>query len=407
MINFASPDMTFLEQKNASEVIRSHWLTAGPKVNEFAEAIRQYCGADHAVCYDSCTAAMEMSLRVLGVGPGDEVITTPYTYTATAEVIRNLGAKIVFCDLQPDSFEMDYSLLGKLITPKTKAIIPVDIGGKMCDYGLLLTALKLKANVFVPASPVQKSLGRIAIVADAAHSFGASRSGRMSGSVADFTCFSFHVLKVITTGGEGGAVLFRDFDGVDNEQLEVELKLLGDHGQTRRFTKMQDNGGNRWEYDIALFGYNHIMTDVDATVGLAQLVRMDELVPKRARIFERYDELLRPYGLPAIQHFGDDFVSSMHLYPVRFAGAGESERNRIFAKMYESGISCNVHYKPLPMFTAYRNAGYDIDDYPEAYAMYANLITLPCHTLMDVKDVEFVCETLYDALGFPNGRATA
>lgn len=396
MIQFAKPDITAAEAANAGTTLHSGWLTGGPKVVEFAKAVAEMSGADHAVCYDSCTAAMEMSLRALGVGPGDEVITTPYTYSATAEVIRNVGAKIVFCDLKPGTFEMNYDKLPDLITEHTKAVMPVDYGGIPCRYGELFRAISSKDSLFRPSTPLQKSIGRVAVVADAAHSFSAECEGHPVGSFADFTCFSFHVLKTITTGGEGGAVVWRDFDDIDNDRLKRELTLLGDHGQTGKgITGIR---GREWEYDIALFGYNHIMTDVDASIGLAQLNRLREIKADRTAITTLYYMHLPDCVEPALQHFGTNYISSMHLFPIRIPGAGENERNEVFARMREAGVACNVHFKPLPMFTAYIRAGFNIDDYQAAYNAYKNLITLPYHTYMDESDIVRVCEALDKAV---------
>lgn len=396
MIQFAKPDMSPSEITRVDDTLKSGWLTHGPKVREFANAVAKHVGADRAVCFDSCTAAMEMSLRVLGVGPGDEVITTPFTYTATAEVIRNVGATIVFCDLEAGSFEMDYHLIEKLITGRTKAIIPVDYGGVPCKYEKLFQAIYNKAGLFIPSTPLQKNLGRVAVIADAAHSFGASYNGFPVGSIADFTCFSFHVLKPITTGGEGGAVTWKNFEDFDNDRLSHTLELLGDHGQTAK--GISGLHGREWEYDISLFGYNHIMTDVDASVGLAQLARIESLEDARATLAQCYYEHLPNGVTPGLSHFSNEYKSSMHLFPVWIKGAGENERNFVFAQLQEKGISCNVHYKPLPMFTAYIRAGFDIADYPVTYSAYKNLLTLPYHTGMTTGDVKFVCVELGKAV---------
>lgn len=396
MIQFAKPDITSEEIGRVENTLKSGWLTGGPTVSAFAHKVACHSGADHAVCYDSCTAAMEMSLRALGIGPGDEVITTPYTYSATAEVIRNVGAKIVFCDLKPGGFEMDYEKLPDLITENTKAVIPVDYGGVPCRYAELFRAISSKSNLYRPSTPLQKSIGRVAVVADAAHSFGASYEGCPIGAVADFTCFSFHVLKPITTGGEGGAAVWCDFDNIDNDALAKKMALLGDHGQTGK--NISGVHGREWEYDIALFGYNHIMTDVDAAAGIGQIERMGELVNARENLTKDYYKFLPDCVEAGLHHFGKDYTSSMHLFPIRIPGAGEQERNRVFAHMVDAGISCNVHYKPLPMFTAYIRDGFDIADYPEAYNTYKNLITLPYHTHMTSEDVERTCLELEKAV---------
>ena len=411
-IKFATPDISMEEVSKVKQAIKTRWLTSGPAVREFEKRIAEFSRVDRVVAFDSCTGAMEMSLRILGIGPGDEVITTPYTYTATAEVIRNVGAKIVFVDLDGSSFEMDYGKVAAAITERTKAVMPVDIGGKMCDYAALTAAVISKKDIFKPNNDLQKAIGRVAIVSDAAHSFGAERQHRKSGECADFTCFSFHVLKCITTGGEGGAVVWKDFDGIDNDEIELKFRLLGDHGQTSR------DKSKGWEYDIALFGYNSIMTNVDAAMGLAQLDRWDELVEKRSEVTARYDELFEKTKnvVPVIRH-DDRFIkktengfdviesiSSMHLYPVHILSGSrigwkvEEHRNRVYHYMREAGIPCNVHYKPLPMMTAYKEYGFDINDYPRAYSMFAPLLTIPYHTELTAKEQEYIVKTLEKAV---------
>ncbi len=405
-IKFATPDIGRREIGRISEAVESRWITSGPKVREFEKRIAQMSGCDRAVAYDSCTGAMEMALRALDIGPGDEVITTPYTYSATAEVIRNVGAKIVFVDLDERddlSFEMDYEKVAAAITEKTKAVMPVDIGGKLCNYEALMAAVSSKQAIFKPASPLQETIGRVAVVADAAHSFAADQGNRVCGQFADFTCFSFHVLKNITTGGEGGALVWRNFGGVD-DALEERLRLLGDHGQTSR------DKSRGWEYDIALFGYNSIMTDVDAAMGLSQLDRFEEIRQKRIDVTVRYDELFAQDDLvtPIIQHFGPDYTSAMHLYPVRmfdydrvpaaFHSSIEGFRNDVYRKLMDAGIPCNVHYKPLPMMTAYRQAGFDIADYPRAYRMYSGLLTIPYHTELTAEQQEYIVKNIWKAV---------
>lgn len=398
-IKFASPDLSRKELKAIQNVLNSGWLTNGPVVRDFEKRVASMSGCSRAVAYDSCTAAMEMTLRALGIGPGDEVITTPYTYSATAEVIRNTGAKIVFVDLAPNSFEMDYGLVKKAITQKTKAVIPVDIGGKLCNYTALRAALEARSDVFKPSNPAQIAIGRVAIVADAAHSFGAEMMDRMSGEFADFTCFSFHVLKCITTGGEGGAVVWNDIAGIDNDDLENTLRLLGDHGQTSR------DKSTGWEYDIALFGYNHIMTNIDAAMGMVQLDRFEEIYDKRVEVTQRYDDLFSGMACaePMIQHFGSSYTSAMHLYPIRLnppeylkdRDKGEEFwRNMMYRQLRKAGIPCNVHYKPLPMMTAYKNAGYDIADYPNAYKQFCSLLTIPYHTGLTAEEQRYIVETI-------------
>lgn len=398
-IKFASPDLSRKELKAIRDVLDSGWLTNGPVVRQFEKRVASMSNCSRAVAFDSCTAAMEMTLRALGIGPGDEVITTPYTYTATAEVIRNTGAKIVFVDLSPYSLEMNYELVEQAITEKTKAVIPVDIGGKLCDYTTLFSVLKARADIFKPSNNVQAAIGRVAVVADAAHSFGAEMYDKLSGEFADFTCFSFHVLKCITTGGEGGAVVWNDIEGINNDKLETLLRLLGDHGQTSR------DKTTGWEYDIALFGYNHIMTNVDAAMGMAQLDRYNEIFGKRMEVTLRYDKLFSEaiHAKPMIQHFGSYYTSAMHLYPIRLETPAclaerdkghELWRNMMYRQLNKAGVPCNVHYKPLPMMTAYKDAGYNINDYPVAYIWFRSMLTIPYHTGLTAKDQEYIVETI-------------
>lgn len=410
-IRFATPDVGWKEIRNIRKTVDSRWLTAGPTVRRFERRIAEMSGCDRAVCFDSCTGAMEMTLRALGIGPGDEVITTPYTYSATAEVIRNVGATIVFVDLTPNSFEMDYQKVKDAITERTKAVIPVDYGGKMCDYESLYRAIYDRDEVFRPSNEQQRMMGRIAVIADAAHSFGAEKENCMSGEYADFTCFSFHVLKNVTTGGEGGAVVWgsRRFLG-DSDDMEKKLRLFGDHGQTSR------DKNNGWEYDIALFGYNSIMTDMDAAMGLAQLDRFEEIKQKRIDVTATYDALfdeLNEHGFiirPMIRHFGMNYTSAMHLYPVQLPEstsvrffqfrdeAQEIYRNAVWRYMKDAGVPCNVHYKPLPMMTAYKQAGFDIKDYPNAYKTYASLLTIPYHTELTEEEQRYIVSKLKEAV---------
>lgn len=409
-IKFATPDVGNCEYDAVREVIESRWLTNGPVVRSFEWEIAKRSNCKKAVAFDSCTAAMEMSLRVLGIGPGDEVITTPYTYSATAEVIRNVGAKIVFVDLAEDSFEMDYEKVAEAITSRTKAIIPVDIGGKLCDYDKIFEVLSWAKRLFKPKSVLQKVIGRIAVIADAAHSFGAEKNGKVSGEFADFTCFSFHVLKNLTTGGEGGAVVWKSFDKhelyIDDDTIEREFRLLGDHGQTSR------DKSKGWEYDIARFGYNHIMTNIDAAMGIAQLSRFDKIALKRSVVTEVYDKLFENSNAakPLIKHLGDDYTSSMHLYPIELnsfyapIGAGyggeklEEWRTGIYKKLLDKGVPCNVHYKPLPLMTAYKNEGYNIADYPNAHKRFSTLLTIPYHTELTEEQQRYIVEEIEKAV---------
>lgn len=402
-IAFSIPDLTQKEIDLIGETVNTRWIANGPKVREFEKRIAKKSFCDRAVAFDSCTGAMELTLRAIGIGPGDEVITTPYTYSATAEVIRNVGAKIVFVDLDGKSFEMDYQKVADAITSHTKAIMPVDIGGKPCDYDAIYQAIESKRSLFVPESPVQEAVRRVAVVADAAHSFQAWNGEKTTGEFADFTCYSFHVLKNITTGGEGGAVVWRDIPGYDNDGLEQTLRLLGDHGQTSR------DKSKGWEYDIALFGYNSIMTDIDAAMGLAQLDRFPELHGKRMKVTALYDLMFASYGdgaKPLVNHIGlskdgdIEYCSAMHLYPVRLPERIEPEsgRNMVYHKLKDLGIPCNVHYKPLPMMTAYKRIGFDIKDFPNAYDMYASLLTIPYHTELTPDQQEYIVRNIQKAV---------
>lgn len=396
MIQFSKPDVGPQEIAAMKEVVKSGWLTNGPVTEKLESRINTICKTDGCVCLDSCTGALATTLRALGVKEGDEVITTPYTYTATAAVIHHVGAKIVFCDLQPDSFEMDYQKLAELITPRTKAIIPVDIGGKLCDYNAIFDAVFDKRDLFVPESELQAAIGRITVIADAAHSFTSRYLDGLSGQFADFTCFSFHVLKVITTGGEGGAVVWKGIPGIDDERIKYTMKLLSDAGQSKRGLAKE---GNMWQYDILFLGHNHIMTDIDAAMGMAQLDRLDGLIAKRAMVTERYNEGLKGVARQLIDHIPEDgtYQTAMHLMIVEIPG-GEDQRNEVFNRMYNAGIKCNVHYMPLPMFTAYKSLGFDIKDFPEAYNRFTKVLSLPYHSKLRLEEVDYICEQLKIAL---------
>lgn len=392
-IPFSPPDITEAEITEVIKAMRSGWITTGPRTKLFEKKIAEYIGVSKAVCLNSATAAMELTLRILGIGPGDEVITTAYTYTASASVIDHVGAKIVLVDVAPDSFEMDYSKLAEAITEKTKAIIPVDIAGKMCDYDKIYQVVESKKALFKPHNKLQAIFNRIIVMADAAHAFGAERHGVKCGQVADFTCFSFHAVKNLTTA-EGGAVVWRDDIGLDNEWIYKQFMLYGLHGQSKDALAKTQKGA--WEYDIEYLAYKCNMTDILASLGLVQLNRYDDLLKRRKDIIEMYDKTLHPLGIKTLQHFGEDFSSSGHLYLVRIPGISEIERNEIIVKMAEAGIACNVHYKPLPMFTAYKNLGFDIKNYKDAYSQYINEVTLPLHTLLSDDDVGFICNKLIE-----------
>lgn len=394
-IPFSPPDITESEVYLVSDALRSGWITTGPKTKEFERLIAMCCQTDQAVCLNSATACMELILRVLGVGPGDEVITSAYTYTATASVTCHVGAKVVMVDTAPDSFEMDYDKLADAITEKTKVVLPVDLAGVVCDYDKIFAAVESKKHLFSPVNDIQKAYGRVIVLADAAHAFGAKWHGKMCGEIADFTSFSFHAVKNLTTA-EGGALTWRNHDGVDNESLYKQFQLLSLHGQNKDALAKTRLGA--WEYDIVAPYYKCNMTDVMAGIGLAQLKRYPEMLYRRRQIIERYNEGLRGCDVQVLDHFGDDHSSSGHLYLVRLLGEDVEYRNAVIERMAERGIACNVHYKPLPMMTAYKNLGFDIVDYPNAYNQYHNEITLPLHTSLTNEDVEYVISNFVDII---------
>lgn len=394
-IPFSPPDMSEAEINEVAEALRSGWITTGPKTKEFERLIAMCCQTDQAVCLNSATACMELILRVLGVGPGDEVITSAYTYTATASVTCHVGAKVVMVDTAPDSFEMDYDKLADAITEKTKVVLPVDLAGVVCDYDKIFAAVESKKHLFSPVNDIQKAYGRVIVLADAAHAFGAKWHGKMCGEIADFTSFSFHAVKNLTTA-EGGALTWRNHDGVDNESLYKQFQLLSLHGQNKDALAKTRLGA--WEYDIVAPYYKCNMTDVMAGIGLAQLKRYPEMLYRRRQIIERYNEGLRGCDVQVLDHFGDDHSSSGHLYLVRLLGEDVEYRNAVIERMAERGIACNVHYKPLPMMTAYKNLGFDIVDYPNAYNQYHNEITLPLHTSLTDEDVEYVISNFVDII---------
>lgn len=394
-IPFSPPDMSEEEARMACEAILSGWITTGPKTKEFEKLIAMCCGTNTAVCLNSATACMEMILRVLGVGPGDEVITSAYTYTATASVTCHVGAKVVMVDTAPGSFEMDYSKLADAITEKTKVIIPVDIAGIICDYEKVFAAVESKKHLFKPANDIQKAFGRVVVLADAAHAFGAKQNGRMCGEIADFTSFSFHAVKNLTTA-EGGALTWRPIPGIEDEWIYKQFQLLSLHGQNKDALAKTKLGA--WEYDIVAPNYKCNMTDVMAGIGLAQLNRYPEMLYRRRQIIEKYNAGLAECNVQVLNHYSDNHSSSGHLFLVRLLGKTVEERNEVITKMAERGIACNVHYKPLPMMTAYKNFGFDIADYPNAYAQYENEVTLPLHTRLTDDDIEYVISNFVDII---------
>jgi dTDP-4-amino-4,6-dideoxygalactose transaminase len=394
-IPFSPPDITEEEIHEVVKAMRSGWITTGPRTKEFEKKIAEYVGTRKAVCLNSATAAMELTLRILGIGPGDEVITSAYTYTASASIIDHVGAKIVLVDTAPDSFEMDYEKLADAITEKTKVIIPVNIAGKMCDYNRIYEAVESKKKLFKANNKTQELFNRVIIMTDGAHAFGAERKGMKCGQVSDFTCFSFHAVKNLTTA-EGGAVVWRDDLDLDEEWFYKQYMLYSLHGQSKDALAKTQIGA--WEYDIVYPAYKCNMTDIMAGLGLIQLNRYESLMKRRKEIIGMYDEAFMPQGIQSLQHYGGDFASSGHLYLARIPGIGEFERNKLIIKMAEVGVACNVHYKPLPMFTAYKNLGFDIQDFPNAFDVYKNEITLPLHTLLKNEEVEYIIDSLKKAM---------
>ena len=395
-IPFSPPDITEAEIQEVCDALRSGWITTGNRTKTFENKISQYLGVSKTVCLNSATAALELTLRILGIGEGDEVIVPAYTYTASASVVCHVGATLKIIDCQKDSLEMDYDKVKEAITSKTKAIICVDVGGCMCDYDKIYSVVESSVCKFVSSdNPIQKKMGRIAIISDSAHGFGAKRNGVMSGCVADFTAFSFHAVKNLTTG-EGGALTWKDIDGIDNEWLYSQYMLASLHGQTKDALSKTKIGA--WEYDILYPAYKCNMTDYTAALGLAQLDRYEGLLQRRRQIIERYNKKLSSLGLKVLPHYENDCISSGHLYIVEIPGFDQAQRNELIVTLAEKGISTNVHYKPLPMLTAYKNLGFDINDYPNAYSHYEKEITLPLHTLLSDDDVDYVCDALIELL---------
>ena len=394
-IPFSPPDITEAEVREVAAALLSGWITTGPKTKELERRVAALCGTNYAVCLNSQTACAEMALRLLGVGPGDEVITTAYTYTASASVVCHVGAKLILIDTQPDSLEMDYDAMEAAITERTKVIIPVDLAGIPCDYDRIFAATDRKRSIFRPEGKLQTALGRIAVLADTAHAFGASRGGKPVGSIADFSAFSFHAVKNLTTA-EGGALTWNDLPGIDSADLYKQLQLLSLHGQSKdALAKVQL--GN-WDYDIVGTWYKCNMTDLAAAVGLAQMDRYGDMLRRRREIIGRYDAALKPLGVQVLDHYTDRHLSSGHLYLTRIPGVNAEQRSAIIQKMADRGVACNVHYKPLPMHTAYKNLGFDIADYPNAYAQFENEITLPLHTRLTDEEVQFVIHSFTEVL---------
>lgn len=394
-VPFSPPDIAEEEINEVMEVLKSGWITTGPKTKEFEKQIAAFVHTPKAVCLNSATACAELALHFLGIGPGDEVITSAYTYTASASVVCHVGAKLILVDTAPDSYEMDYKQLENAITDKTKVIIPVDIGGVMCDYDRIFEIVERKKALFHPSNEIQEKIGRVIILSDAAHAFGATRKEKTCGTVADFTSFSFHAVKNLTTA-EGGALVWREIPGIDNEWIYNQFMLLSLHGQNKDALAKTTLGA--WEYDIVMPAFKCNMTDIMAGIGLAQLRRYPGLLARRREIIGRYNKDLKELPLTILRHdseenLGDDFHSSCHLYLVRLDGKSMEFRNRLIIRMAEEGVSTNVHYKPLPMHTAYIKLGFHINDYPNAYKQFENEITLPLHTCLTDEQVAFVTET--------------
>lgn len=388
-ISFSPPDMSELEIQEVADAIKSGWITTGPKTKELERQIAKYVDVNRCVCLNSQTACGEMALRILGIGAGDEVIVPAYTYSASASIVDHVGAKIVFVDVQEGCLEMDYDKMEAAITDKTKAIIPVDLGGVPCDYDRIFAIVEKKKALFQPKNKIQKAIGRIAICADTAHAFGATWHGKMCGSIADFSSFSFHAVKNFTTA-EGGALAWKTIPGIDDEEIYHQLQLLSLHGQSKDALAKTKLGA--WEYDIVGPWFKCNMTDIMAGIGLAQMKRYPAMLARRKEIIAKYDAAFKPLGIEVLDHYNDEHQSSGHLYITRIPGAGLEERQEIIIKMAEAGIATNVHYKPLPMMTAYKNLGFDIKDYPNAYKRFENEITLPLHTCLTDEEVEYIIE---------------
>ncbi len=394
-IIFSPPDITEAEIEAVAEAMRSGWITTGPRTKELEKRIAAYLGTNKAVALNSATAAEELNLRILGIGEGDEVLVPAYTYTASASAAVHVGAKVRFVDCQKDSLEMDYDAMEAAISEKTRAVIPVDIAGIPCDYERIYEIVNRKKDVFKPAGntelgqKIQKAIGRIPVVSDSAHSFGASRKGKMAGTLADFSSFSFHAVKNLTTA-EGGASVWNSISGIDDEELYHWYQLYSLHGQDKDALAKTKLGS--WEYDIIAPLYKCNLTDVGAAIGLVQMDRYPSLLQRRRVIIEKYDKACDELGVEHLTHYTDEYTSSGHLYLARIPGADDSKRREIITKMAEMGVPCNVHYKPLPMMTAYKSLGFDIKDYPNAYAHYENEVTLPLHTKLSDNDVDFITE---------------
>lgn len=400
-IPFSPPDISELEIEEVAEALRSGWITTGPRTKELERRLADFCHTSKVVCLNSATAAEELNFRICGIGEGDEVIVPAYTYTATASAALHCGAKVIFVDCQKDNCEMDYEKVAEAITEKTKAIVAVDLGGIIADYNKLYEVVESKRHLFKAkegndlGARIQQTIGRVLVFADSAHSLGASKNGKMAGEWADFTDFSFHAVKNFTTA-EGGAATWRDIQGIDNEEIYKQYQLYSLHGQSKDALAKTQLGA--WEYDIIGPWYKCNMTDIMAAIGLRQLDRYPELLKKRRQIVEKYDAMCDELGVKHLMHKGENYQSSNHLYLTRIPNIDDKTRREIIIKLAEQGVNTNVHYKPLPMMTAYKNMGWDINDFPNAYAYYENLITLPLHTKLSAEDVEYIIENFKNVI---------
>ena len=392
---FSPPDINEDDIAEVVSALKSGWITTGPKTKEFERKIAEYCGTSRAVCLNSQTACAEMTLRLLGIGPGDEVIVPAYTYTATASVVAHVGAKLVMVDSQQDCVEMDYDKVAAAITEKTKVIIPVDLAGIICDYDKVFQIVESKKSLFQPQNDIQEAFGRIIVMADGAHSFGATQNGKRSGSIADFTNFSFHAVKNLTTA-EGGAVTWRDIPSIGNEELYKQYQLLSLHGQSK--DALHKNEPGSWEYDIVAPFYKCNMTDIHAALGLSQLRRYEKLLARRREIIERYDAAIKPMGMKVLNHYSENHSSSGHLYLMNLTGRSNDFRNNLIKAMAGFGVCCNVHYKPLPMLSAYKNLGFDIKNYPNAYKHFENEVTLPVYTRLEDNHIDYVISCIREIM---------
>ena len=394
-ISFSPPDITEQEAQEVSRALLSGWITTGPRTKEFERQIADYCQAKKVVCQNSATACLESILRILGVGPGDEVITSAYTYTASASPVCHVGARLVLVDTQPGSYEMDYEKMAAAINERTKVVIPVDLGGVPCDYAKVAAAVESRRSVFRPSNAIQEAIGHVVVVDDAAHAFGAKWHGQMIGTVSDFTSFSFHAVKNFTTA-EGGALMWRPIRGIDDDELYRQFQLNSLHGQSKdALAKTQLSA---WEYDVLTPAYKSNMTDITAAIGLVQLKRYPQMLARRRELIARYDEALKGLNVQVRDHYTSEYTSSGHLYQVRLLGKEAEERNEVINEMARREIACNVHFKPLPMMTAYKNLGFDIQDFPNAYNQFKNEITLPLHTRLTDEEVEYILKNFKEII---------